>query len=296
MSYEYIPYNSPPSYVIIGHGKERKVDGQVDGNDDWKEPVGEEHLSFVVDSGDVAYHDVIEIVRKLSSNLNYYVDFSRDDGEYIDIDVSYDPEFELGGLYLMYRGKIEDIWTLENEEVMTVSTLVEHVVENHTKIMEKYLYDNYFPKRYPIPEIRIWCLTCREHYVKEEERRIEPVSENQVEEDEWYNNNAGAEFNLARQRWVNGDGNESYEPYQLTRLKLPMNNFGNNGNSNYENGNYSYGQNGYGKGNGTHSFWGGLRKIYKKKKTKKKRPKRYDDKIDKYVFKRISRKNECPRT
>lgn len=270
MSYEYIPYNSPPAYVIIGHGKERKVGGQVDGNDDgnddWKEPVGEEHLSFVVDSGDVAYHDVIEIVRKLSSNLNYYVDFSRDDGEYIDIDVSYDPEFELGGIYLMYRGKIEDILTLENEEVMTVSTLVEHVVENHTKIMEKYLYDNYFPKRYPIPEIRIWCLTCREHYVKAEERRREPVYENQVEEDEWYNNNAGAEFNLERKRWVNGDGNEPYEPYQLNRLKLPMNNFGNNDN------NYNYGNNinySYGKGNGTHSLWGGSRKSTKRKRYKK---------------------------
>ena len=71
--------NSPPAYVIIGHGKER----QVDGHDDLKHRLDNEQLSFLVKSGEIADHDVIEIVRELSSDLNAYKDFSKKNGYYL---------------------------------------------------------------------------------------------------------------------------------------------------------------------------------------------------------------------
>jgi len=236
--------NSPPAYVIIGHGKERKVKG----HDDLKHRLDNEQLSFLVKSGEIADHDVIEIVRRLSSDLNAYRDFSKKNGEYIDIDVLYDPEVKLGGLYLMYRGKIQDILTLEDGG-KTVSELVKHAVDEHMNIMETFLKDKHFPKKYPIPEIRIWCLTCRAPFhKKDQERRREPVHE--YEEESWHNNDAGVDFNRARERWERGDGNEPYDLNANELLKLPINNHGNNG-------------------TGAAELYGGVRKSKKKKKTKK---------------------------
>lgn len=297
MSYEYIPgygYNSPPAYVIIGHGKERKVNGY----DDVKYRLENEILSFIVESGVIADHDVTEIVKGLSSDLNTYTDFSKEDGEYIDIDISYEPELELGGLYLMYRGTIQDIWTLENGPD-TLSRLVEHVVDNHDEIMDTFLEENHFSKKYPKPEIRIWCLTCRVPFDRDPEGRREPVYEYPNDE-EWYNNDAVTNFNRERQRWVNGNGNEPYESYQLTQLKLPINNYGDNGYVNgyvngYDNVNDGYDQN----GNDPHYRWGGKsikRKKSKKKTMKKNNSDKIDKKIDKISFQKRKRKDECPRT
>jgi len=275
----YYDYGTPPAYVIIGHGKER----QVNGEHDLKYRVANEKLSFIAESGEVAYHDVIEIVKGLSSDLNAYTDFSREDGVYIDIDVSYEPEVELGGLYLMYRGQIQDIWTLENGPD-TLSTLVKYVVDNHDDIMETFLEDSYFQENYPKPEIRIWCLTCRAPYVQGEEIRREPVYNPPYEEDPWYNNDGGADYHIERQRWVNGDGYKPYEPYQLNRLKLPL-----NANDNYENNrnNVNYGNNvNNGYGNGTHSLWGGSRKSTKRKRYKKRMKKTLKRSMKKNMKKR----------
>jgi hypothetical protein len=271
----YYEYGTPPAYVIIGHGKER----QVNGEHDLKYRVANEKLSFIAESGEVAYHDVTEIVKGLTSDLDAYTDFSREDGVYIDIDVSYEPEVELGGLYLMYRGQIQDIWTLENE-AMPVSTLVQYVVDNHDNIMDTFLEDGYYQENYPKPEIRIWCLTCRVHYVQGEETRREPVYDPPYEEDPWYNNDGGADYHRERQRWVNGDGYKPYHPYQLNRLTHPL-----NANDNYVN-------NGYGKGNGTHSVWGGSRKSIKRKRYKKRMKKTLKSTTKKTTKKRMKKRKK----
>jgi hypothetical protein len=114
--------------------------------------------------------------------------------------------------------------------------------------MDTFLEENHFSKKYPKPEIRIWCLTCRAPFHKKEERRREPVRKVTHEEESWHNNDEGAVFNRERERRERGDGNEPYDLNANELRKNPINNYGNNG-------------------TGAAELYGGVRKS--KRKTKK---------------------------